>query len=180
MGQQHEGHRRAVAVELAVVLPEAPTATLGLTDVVHGLHQVAVLRIGVLALVARVVPLGPRSDEARAVDLETHPAVGTIGRRLAQGDGRAVGRRRSSPPPSKAPTAATGTPIPGRSGSQTRELADRPRHLADADGREQVEAQVVEGQGAGVPEPSLGQKDEHGRCGQRDGDEDHAESLARS
>jgi hypothetical protein len=174
--QQHEGHRRAVPVELLLVLPEGAPAAALLAHLPHAGDHVVVLAVGVLALVAGVVPLGPRRDEAGRLGLDRprreprprHAGLGLLGAgeltqrhphdhhrdgERRQGHGHAGARRR-------APAVAD-------------EVGDRADHLRNGQAGQEHRGQVVEGQEPPVPQSPLGddhERDGHPEGGQREED----------
>ena len=142
---------------LLLVFPHRPTAPVGLTDAGHLLGDGVVLGVGGLALVAGEVPGGPRRDEAGLGGGERPPPVGVGGRvdraerhgpqrhgDDAEADHRAHGRRPDGDGLQRLGDVARE--------QQRQEAAD----LGDADGRQEVHGQVVEGQQTGVPQPQLG------------------------
>ena len=177
--QQHRRHRRAVGLEPVAVLPEGPAAAVVgvLPEPAHGgEHRLqlgpAALALGrllpgpsgrVLALEPLVVPLGPRRarrcgscGRTRASAPRRWPgtprrAAGRAGRRGTRG--RAEGEHRAGGPD-------RGTGPLGVAGQQRGHRAD---HLGHADAGQQEDAQEVEGQHPGVPQPGLG----HDREGER-------------
>jgi hypothetical protein len=73
--QEHERHRCPVGVFVVVVLPERPAAPAILTELFHGGDDAVVLAVGVLLLIAGVVPLRPTVDERRIVARERAPLI---------------------------------------------------------------------------------------------------------
>jgi len=164
--QEHEGHGRAVADELRLVLPHGPTAALLGPHGLHRLDEVPVLVVAAAvggrlpALVAGEVPAGPAVDEVVLAGGEAHPVVlvGAVGVAERQGAQlHADPRQRQQHgghrhhPQHRAPGLGA---VRGEAGGQ------RPGDLDHAEGSQEVGAQVVEGQEAGVPQPALGQEDE--------------------
>ncbi len=171
--QQHERHGGAISVDLLLVLPEGAAAAMLGTHLVHRDDEVSVLGVVGLALVAGVVPVRPGADEAAFVDavVEPHPGVAAVGPL------RSTRERSQRQPDQHQRHQQTHTRGDGRAndarlvGISSGEDGQGATHLRDPDGGQEIEAEVVEGQQAGVPEPLLGQHDEghrhhHGGGGQ--------------
>ena len=185
VGQQHRGHRRAVAAEpLAVVFPQRLPATELAADLVHGGHQVAVLVGGRPRLVAGEVVAHPTRPEVELAGAEVEQPVEPVlgapvavdvdrpGRERAErerehGDDderrehRGAGRHRRRSVVADVVGAAEliGADVVGAAEL----IGDEPEDLGQGDTGEQVDRKVVEGQEADVPEPSLGQQQEDHR-----------------
>ena len=198
--EEHRGHRRAVVVELLVVLPERPTAALVATDPGHlvdhaevfvgarvverldrpggpvGVRGVDRLDDGAVpgfGLEPLEVPLGPVPHGALVGARPVEPRIG----RLAVGRGRqhcaaGVGAQRHaerSPEDQHDHRRRGDRHCEWRIGPAAADHQHhRPQQQGDADRREQVDAEVVEGEHPGVPEAVL--RHEHER---HPGDQGH-------
>ena len=170
--QQHQGHGRAVAVELPLVLPEGAAAAVLLADLLHGQHDVAVLAVRLLLLVAAVVPPGPRRDEALGlgVGLERAEAgpVEAGARALVERQGaerHADEHERHHQHRQRGGHARRDRPGPHHPGP----LGDQPHGLGHAQPGQEQHGQVVEGQQPAVPEAPLGRHHEgHADADRRD------------
>ena len=165
--QEHQRHRRAVAVDLLLVLPERPAAAVLLADLAHGVHEVAVLARRPPCPRSRcssTAPTSGRSSRWLTPLSSSEPRVAAVGPlRRRRAASAAAARRTRTRASVTTPAATAGPTMLGRSGSRRDQDRDGADDLGHADGRQEVEAQVVEGQQAGVPEPALAQADERHR-----------------